>query len=291
VYYALASWFSRLGINPAKLQLAIKWSVYALLTVNFVGYLGEDWHAMRFGMPENPTLLDWVGNFATSLDVIAWLALLALFEYETWFMEDDTSPLVQNLTRLARGLCYLVLIHTGYAYWNNYQDVLAAVPQAELFSLCELVGQQAYYLWDLVYTEVNAGNCAVLGQGSEWFRIYNDEAITDSAGLAREQALALTDLFEIVSWYGIMAMLELSVQLQERGVSGGPLLKICQRVKFSLYMVLVALSIWWISIGHWLYAWDEFLWIAGFAAIELNLSQWRDEIDAAEPDAGLARGE
>jgi hypothetical protein len=27
-----------------------------------------------------------------------------------------------------------------------------------------------------------------------------------------------------------------------------------------------------------LYLWDELVWIGGFAAIEMNVSQWRDEL-------------
>ena len=31
-----------------------------------------------------------------------------------------------------------------------------------------------------------------------------------------------------------------------------------------------------------MFAWDEFVWIAGFVAIEMNIVQWRDEINDAE---------
>ena len=31
--------------------------------------------------------------------------------------------------------------------------------------------------------------------------------------------------------------------------------------------------------GHWLYSWDQVLWIAGFFAIELNVKDWRESIE------------
>lgn len=31
------------------------------------------------------------------------------------------------------------------------------------------------------------------------------------------------------------------------------------------------------TLSHWLYTWDTFLWIAGFAAIEVNINEWREE--------------
>ena len=42
-------------------------------------------------------------------------------------------------------------------------------------------------------------------------------------------------------------------------------------------------------MSHWLYTWDTFVWIAGFAAIEMNISEWRDEIQE-ETQPALAEG-
>jgi len=54
--------------------------------------------------------------------------------------------------------------------------------------------------------------------------------------------------------------------------------------KILMYLLLMGLGFYWVSLGHWLYFWDGLLWIGGFAAIEMNLSQWRDEIlEQAEP--------
>jgi hypothetical protein len=49
----------------------------------------------------------------------------------------------------------------------------------------------------------------------------------------------------------------------------------------ALYGFLVCNAAYWAWKGHWVYAWDELLWIGGFVAIEMNLSEWRDEIDEA----------
>lgn len=37
-----------------------------------------------------------------------------------------------------------------------------------------------------------------------------------------------------------------------------------------------------------MFAWDEALWILGFMAIDMNLSDWRKEIDQDNEDAKLA---
>ncbi len=45
-----------------------------------------------------------------------------------------------------------------------------------------------------------------------------------------------------------------------------------------LYLSLIALGVYWATLSHWLYLWDELVWIGGFVAIEMNVSQWRDEL-------------
>ncbi len=48
--------------------------------------------------------------------------------------------------------------------------------------------------------------------------------------------------------------------------------------KFLLYSVLWIGMSYWVYRGHWMFAWDEFVWIAGFVAIEMNVVEWRKEI-------------
>ena len=38
------------------------------------------------------------------------------------------------------------------------------------------------------------------------------------------------------------------------------------------------MGVYWAWLGHWLYLWDELVWIGGFAVIEMNMNEWRDEI-------------
>ena len=52
----------------------------------------------------------------------------------------------------------------------------------------------------------------------------------------------------------------------------------------AFYAVLFAHAAFWAYVGHWVYAWDQTLWIVGFWAIENNLSEWRDEIREEEKE-------
>jgi hypothetical protein len=37
-------------------------------------------------------------------------------------------------------------------------------------------------------------------------------------------------------------------------------------------------------MGHWLWAWDQTLWICGFWAIEYNMREWREEIELEQAE-------
>ncbi len=76
----------------------------------------------------------------------------------------------------------------------------------------------------------------------------------------------------------IIAAIELVVRLQSRGITGGLVIVNANRIKKFLYASLVLIGVYWAWLGHWLYLWDELIWIGGFAAIEMNMSEWRDEI-------------
>jgi len=45
-----------------------------------------------------------------------------------------------------------------------------------------------------------------------------------------------------------------------------------------MYGLLLLHGAFWVYLGHWVWGWDQFLWIAGFWAIEGNLSEWKSEI-------------
>ena len=68
------------------------------------------------------------------------------------------------------------------------------------------------------------------------------------------------------------------VRLQNRNITGGTLISIAKRSQVILYLLLVAIAAYWATLSHWLYVWDEFVWIAGFAAIEMNIAEWRQDI-------------
>ena len=101
--------------------------------------------------------------------------------------------------------------------------------------------------------------------------------VTDRAGWELEKTNAWVDLSDAVFWLLVVWAIELVVFLQNRDITGGRLMLLSHAAR-AFYAVLVAHAVWWVWNGHWLWAWDQFVWIVGWWAIERNLTKWREDI-------------
>jgi hypothetical protein len=263
-----------------KFQQAIKWVVYTLLIINFVFYIFEDWNRALHTLTATSTVLDWTIEFATSIDEAAWFFLLAMFELETYVLDDKTlKGWVAHTIRGIRIVCYVMLAHTVFAMTDTIIDLQPTVAVENVSSLCDMTDAEVSYVYNLEYTEIDAASCGGLSTASQFFWIADDPLVTDMAGLELERDLAWADLAEVLAWLIIIAAIEVVVRLQSHGVTGGTAIVVANRTKYFLYTSLIAIGIYWAWLGHWLYLWDELVWIGGFAAIEMNMSEWRDEIN------------
>ena len=262
-----------------KIQQAVKWTVYTLLIINFVFYVFEDWNRAIHTLHAGSTFLDWTSEFANSIDESAWFLLIFMFELETYVVADeDWTGWVAHTVRGARLVCYVLIAHTVYAYIIVVANLLPTVAVENVSDLCGLASADVSYVYNLEYTEVHEQNCGELSNESQFYWLAEDPIVSDMAGLNLERDLAWVDLIEAVVWLLILLAIEVVVRLQRGGVTGGALMSTANTLKIFLYLSLIALGIYWATLSHWLYLWDELVWIGGFAAIEMNVSEWRDEL-------------
>ena len=276
--------------NTHKIQQAVKWTVYTLLIVNFVFYIFEDWNRGVHTLHAGSTFLDWTSEFATSIDESAWFLLLFMFELETYVLGDkDWKGWVARTVRGVRLLCYVMIAHAVYAFSITVIDLQPTVAVENASNLCDLADANVSYVYNLEYTEVNEQTCGELSNASQFYHLADDPIVSDIAGLSLERDLAWADLIEVIVWLVILLAIEIVVRLQDRGVVGGTLMSVANKTKIFLYLSLIALGVYWASLSHWLYLWDELVWIGGFAAIEMNISEWRDEL-LGEQQMNIAAG-
>jgi hypothetical protein len=261
------------------IRQTIKWIVYSLLIVNWGYYIYDDWRVAQHTLVAGDSIQKYLNAYATALDELAWFAMLFLFEAETyWLDEEAMTRLKRQLFVALRFACYAFLAHTVYAYIFNYYELTQAPILTAVSSVCELSDQDFSFVRNLAYSVINANNCDTLSLTTTLYQIGGDQVVTDFAGLNGLKLLYAVDIEDAIVWLGVVLLIELVVLVQEKGISEGPLINGCNYLTIALYCVLICNAMLWFWKGHWVYGWDELLWIGGFAAIEMNLSEWRDEL-------------
>jgi hypothetical protein len=267
------------GLNLHAIQQIVKWIVYTILIVNFVFYVLDDMEAAEHGLRTGGSFLQWTTTFTTTIDELAWFMLLVLFELETYALSDKafegaTGPLIHGV----RIICYAFLAHTIYAYAGDVLALEQEEPLAGIADLCQLADQGMSYTYNLAYFVIDPSNCGSLSADTVFFPVDSDSLVTDSEGIVISLWLAWVDLIEATVWLLIVFLIEFMVRLQNRGISSGPLIRMGNVAKPALYGILVVIAVYWGVLEHWLFVWDEFIWIAGFIAIEMNVVEWREEM-------------
>lgn len=272
------------GLNLPAIQQAVKYIVYSILIVNFFFYVLNDIELAEHALQDGESFLRWTTTFATTIDELAWFMLLFLFELETYALSDKSfDGIVGTLIRGVRLACYAFLAHTVYAYSSNLLVLIQEVPIVGISDLCQLAGQEISYTYNLAYTLVDQSNCSTLTTGNLFYPVDSASLVADAAGIAISIQLAWVDLIESVVWLAIVLLIEFMVRLQGRGISSGPQITAANYAKPVLYGVLFVIVAYWATLQHWLFVWDELIWIAGFALIEANVVEWRDELKEDAP--------
>jgi hypothetical protein len=262
----------------------VKWTVYSLLLLNWAYYAVEEFYIASHVLRNGGTFLQWTEEFATTIDEFAWFGLLFMFELETYSLDEALEkPWVKWSVHGMRLVCYVFLAHTVYARVNTMVDVNAVVPSTEITNLCQVAGQDISFGSNYRYEIVTAENCDTLSNGSVFYML-EPTVITDSNGFELEKKHVWVDFQDAVIWLLVVWAIELAVWLQNRDITGGALMVVSHGARVG-YAVLLIHAAFWAWTGHWVWGWDQFLWIAGFWAIERNLSEWREEIRDEHPDA------
>jgi len=265
--------------NAHKIQQALKWTVYALLLVNFAFYIAEDWNRVAYTLMSESTIFDWMAEFATSIDLVGWILLLCMLELETYVLEDeDWEGWVAYIVRGVRFGCYAMIAHTLYAAVLTTINLQPTLAVENVSNLCDMIGEDVSYVYNLGYTDVTLETCDTLSASTELYWVTSGLIVTDKVGLELERVLAWMDLWEVMLWLLILLAIETVVRLQDRGITEGIILSVANSLKILMYLILLTFGVYWAVLSHWLYLWDELLWVAGFAAIEMNITKWRDEL-------------
>ena len=268
----------------ARPQVAhtLKYVVYIGLIFNLGRFVWDDYLAMQAALPEDASLADYLTQFSTSIDMVAWVGLVFLFELETYAVpEEKWTTWLAGLIRTLRVACYLMIGYAAYGYTVESLENYDTTEVAGLTNVCQLADQGASLQTSTFeYVEITSGNCTSLSNGDKFYRIANEVSVIDESTLDHVQWQGWLDIDNAYVWLIVVLLIEVEVWMQSRDRFSSPALQKVRVTKSFFYLVLIGNMVIWFFTGYYLYAWDAFLWIFGFWAIELNLAEWeKDRVD------------
>ena len=278
-------------VDGRKLFQLFKYIVYTLLAINIYIFFAEESLATKVQFPGGVPIADLIEAFAATIDTAAWVLLLLMFELETYVLDDkDIGPAVGFTLHAVRVACYSLIIYAFYGYVIN----LIVINQASIYTgindMCSLVSGGWSYAVDLdEYTQITAANCSTFSSAGEFLRFADMAAVVDVAGFTDIYYLAWVDVINAAVWLLVVLVLEIDVRLQQKNRLQGVVLQVSKATKYVLYSTLLLAAIYWGFKGDFVDFWDAFLWLVAFVFIELNVFEWRHELEenAAQGEVSL----
>lgn len=270
-------------INSSRLYQLFKYTVYAFLTFNIYLFFDEEFAAAALQFPNGIAPVDMIEAYSATVDTLAWVVLLLMFELETYALDDDkftrtTTWLLHGL----RAICYAFIVYAFYGYIANLAFVVDTVSLAGVSDVCALLpGEWSWATTLDEYERITAANCASWSEAGVFVQFRDLPAIVDPAGLTDIVRLAWVDVINAAVWLLVVLVLEIDVRLQERNRLEGLALKLSGAAKFVLYGILFLAAVYWGIKGDFVDFWDAFLWLVAFVFIELNVFEWREEENLA----------
>ena len=173
-----------IALYEGPAYLWIKAALYGLLLANFGYYLFEDWSRTSFSLTDAASFYDWVREFNTSLDEVAWFTLLLIFELETYVLDESGwSPGMARIVLLIKMITFCLIGHTLYVNFTALTEILGPVSASPVSDLCDLADTGQSWLFNLDYTLISSETCDGLPRAPQYWEIPGEPVVTSSAGL------------------------------------------------------------------------------------------------------------
>jgi hypothetical protein len=268
-------------LTPHIVFKVFKYTVYALLTLNIALFFQEELLATEQTFSQGLNLFDIVQGFAATIDTVAWVLLLLLFELETSVLSDDTLR-KPNVKVTFIGLRLFSYSFIGYAFYGYFSKMLLTynISPLAVDDLCALIGQGYSTIATLdEYPLLDINSCVVLADQA-LYQLNEQQVVGSASDWVAIQWLAWVDVINSATWVAVVVILEVDVWLQRRGRLHGGILSASKVMKATLYSILFIAAAYWGMLGDFLDFWDAFMWLVAFVFIEMNLFQWQAKANA-----------
>ncbi|WGL16467.1 hypothetical protein PVT68_17100 [Microbulbifer bruguierae] len=256
-----------------------KYAVYCLLAYNVYAFFLENQAAAGTVFQDGVSFGKIIEAYNDSIDTLAWVLLLLVFELETWVLSDERlKGGTKWLLNVISSCCYVFIVYSFYGYVSEMVSLSHLLPVTQ--AACDLAnGGWSMVLEQDTYEVLTAVNCTSLSD-AHLLQMAGTQVIGDAAVWREIQWLAWVDVINAGAWLLVVAILAFDVWLQMRHQLSDAIMRYSQVIKAMLYITLLVCAIYWGFNGSFLDFWDAFLWLVAFFFIEMNLFEWQAETSA-----------
>lgn len=267
---ALVTESKRFNITKQSAFRYFKITIFWVLMINLLYYLYEDVTAYLYLGPES-TFFNVMETFAVSIDYVAWMVLIVLFEMETSAKTRDRFTgarrwVIAGLT----AVCYAFLVYAAYSYAAVLGDAYKYEP-IESRPACYFANTGFAYLSlsgrPIELTHINCGEFA----GKELFKSPVDNLIATEANVRALQKLSWVDVFNASAWLIIVLVFQVEIFLEQMKKLTKRRLIAVKAWKGIAYLVLLVCALYWSVFSVFIDYWDAWLWLLAFILIDLNM--------------------
>jgi hypothetical protein len=270
-------------LTKASAFRIFKGVIFSILLLNLCFYLYEDVTAYLYLAPDS-TFLDVLEGFAVTIDYVAWMVLIVLFEIET--SDHASGRLVGTRKWVITGMtaaCYVVLVYAAWGYAAALIDTYK-YEAIEMGTVCDLVPEHfAYLSEDARPIELTQVTCESFMR-STVLKSPADNVITTQDVLLLNRKLGWVDVFNASAWLLIVLLFQVEVMLEQAKRLTKRIFISVTAVKIASYLVLFGCAVYWTIFSAFIDSWDAWLWLIAFVLIDLNLLG----IDEDEPPDAIA---
>lgn len=253
-----------------------KYAVFGLLILNAGQFFLQDYFATRHLFGAGMQWPQIIEGYASTIDTVAWLILLLMFEFETSLFSAEYlhNFWIKWAVNTLKIIAYSFIVYSLYGYIAKY-IAMHTFELSAINNLCDQIGKQLVFMVSPDdFSIISKQNCADLTNEDKLFRLPGTNVVADNSHLALVQNLSIVDVVNASNWILIVIILQADIWIQLRHQLDHTIVKIFRFIKPFLYSLLFGCAIYWGINGTFLDFWDAFLWILAFAFIELNVFKW-----------------
>ena len=266
-------------IAPEKLMLLFKCFIYSGVCMNGYEFITDEFNASVHLITAETTLHEFIGLFAVTMDTIAWIALLLVFELETYFLEDETmeQKAVKWSLNILAAICYFFIVNAFIGYLGKlfvWYDVVPFVGNP-----CDLINTDIVFTFAYdEYANFTQANCLEFDPNA-MVQVVNQPIVIKESFYPEVKIMSWVDVVNSGTWLLVVIMLQVDIILQMRDKLTKRIMHISWAIKGVLYSTLFVTAGFWWKYGSFTDFYDAVLWLLGFMIIDLNIFNWNKEVE------------